>query len=270
MKSYKEVFENLKNKNEGALVAFTVIGDPNYKTSLEITKKIVDAGADILELGLPFSDPIADGQSIQAADVRAINSGINTDKVFEFVKEIRNYTDIPIGLLTYYNLIYQQGINKFYRDSEKAGVNSILIADMPIEESDNIVMESSNNRVNTIFMISPLTNGKRIKRIVAHTSGFIYVVSRLGTTGAKSDLEKSTLILIKRIRKFTNKPLCVGFGISKPEHVKSVIKAGADGAIVGSAIVDLIAKNIKDKEKMLNDVYAYVKDMKKATKNSMT
>ncbi|MBI3027030.1 tryptophan synthase subunit alpha [Candidatus Woesearchaeota archaeon] len=265
MKSYNEVFEKLKRNNEGALITFTVIGDPNYKTSLEIIKKIVDAGADILELGLPFSDPIADGPTIQAADVRALNNGMNTDKVFEFIKEIRNYTDIPIGLLSYFNLVYQRGIEKFYKDAKNAGVNGILIADMPIEESNKIITEAKNNKIETVFMISPLTNNYRIKRIAENATGFVYVVSRLGVTGAKSSLEKSILSLIKRIRHFTNNPLCVGFGVSKPEHVKSVIKAGSDGAIVGSAIVDLIAKNINSKDKMLSKIYYYVKGMKEAT-----
>ena len=265
MKSYNEVFRNLKNSKEGALVAFTVIGDPNYKTSLEITKKIIDAGADIIELGLPFSDPIADGPSIQAANVRALNDGINTDNVFEFVKELRKYTDIPIGFLSYYNLIYQRGIKKFYSDSRKSGVNGILIADVPIEEYNTIFKNAKDTNIDTVFMISPLTDNKRIKKIAKSTTGFIYAVSRLGVTGARSNLEKSTLILIKRIRKFTNKPTCVGFGISKPEHVKSIIKAGADGVIVGSAIVDLIAENINNEEKMLNYIYAYIKSMKVAT-----
>src|SRR3989338_7893313 len=126
MASYKETFKKLKSKNEGALVAFTVIGDPDYKTSIEIVKTIIDSGADILELGLPFSDPIADGRTIQAADVRALNNGMNTDKAFEFVRDLRKYTDIPIGFLTYYNLVYQRGLEKFYQDAHKSGVNSIL------------------------------------------------------------------------------------------------------------------------------------------------
>lgn len=266
MKSYNEVFENLKSKKEGALAAFAVIGDPAYKTSLEITKRIVDAGADILELGLPFSDPIADGATIQAADSRALDSGINTDRVFEFAKEIRKYTGIPIGFLSYYNLVYQRGIKKFYRDSRKAGVNSILIADAPIEESDAILETARQNNIETVFMVSPLTNDGRIKKIARSTTGFIYAVSRLGVTGAKSDLENSALKLIKRIRKHTNMHLCMGFGISKPLHVKNVVSAGADGAIVGSAIVDLIEKNLSNKKKMLDTVYNYIRIMKNATR----
>lgn len=267
MASYKETFNELKNKRQGALVAFTVIGDPDYKTSLEIVKKMIDSGADILELGLPFSDPIADGPTIQAADIRALKSGINTGIAFEFAKAIREYNNkIPIGLLVYGNLIFQRGINKFYQDAAKAGINSVLGADIPLEEADEYIKAAKSNGIDTVFIISPLTPDERIKKIVDKTTGFVYVVSRLGVTGAKSNLENSTLELIKRIKRFTDKPLCVGFGISKPEHVRSVIKAGADGAIVGSAIVELIAKNLNDKRKMLLEIENYAKSMKDATR----
>jgi len=266
MKTYTETFEQLKSRNEGALIPFTVIGDPDYKTSLQIAKTMVDAGADILELGLPFSDPIADGKTIQAADSRALSSGNNTDKVFEFVKELREYTNIPVGFLTYYNLVYQRGVERFYGDSKKCGINSILIADMPIEEYGCLSANPQDYGIDTVFMASPLTTNERIREIAKSTTGFIYVVSRLGVTGARRNLGQSALSLIKRLRKFTEKPLCVGFGISKPEHIKSVIKAGADGAIVGSAIVNLIAKNIYNKEKMLHSISINVKGMKNATR----
>ncbi len=268
MASYKETFNELKNKKEGALAAFAVIGDPDYKTSLEIVKKIIDSGADILELGLPFSDPIADGPTIQAADIRALKSGINTDMAFEFIKEIRKYNEkIPVGLLVYANLILQRGIEKFYKDAADSGVNSVLAADVPMEEADEYITAAKNNNIDTVFIISPLTSDERIKKIAGNITGFVYAVSRLGVTGAKSNLENSTLELIKRIRKHTEKPLCVGFGISRPEHVKAVINAGADGAIVGSAIVDLTARNIGNKEKALAEIESYVKFMKDATKH---
>src|SRR3989338_5983986 len=147
MKSYKEVFAELRNKKEGALAAFVVIGDPDYETSLEVVKQIADSGADILELGIPFSDPIADGKTIQAADVRALESGMNTDKAFEFVNDLRRCTDIPIGFLTYYNLVYQRGPEKFYHDSRKAGVNSVLVADLSIEEADDVIKVSNKTEV---------------------------------------------------------------------------------------------------------------------------
>ena len=268
MNLYKKTFNELKKKKQGALVAFTVIGDPDYKTSLEIAKKMIDSGADILELGLPFSDPIADGKTIQAADMRALKSGMNTEKAFDLIKSVRKYNDnIPIGLLVYGNLIYQRGINKFYDDAARAGVNSILVADVPIEEADDYIKAARKNDIDTVFIVSPLTSNERIKKIVNKTTGFVYVVSRLGVTVARATLGDSTLKLIKRIRKHTKKPLCVGFGISKPEHVKAVINAGADGAIVGSAIVNLIEKNASNTSKMLKKIGVYVKSMKKATES---
>ncbi len=268
MNSYKKTFNELKKKNQGALVAFTVIGDPNYNASLQITKKMIESGADILELGIPFSDPIADGKTIQAADMRALKSGMNTDKAFGLIKNVRKYNrKIPIGLLVYGNLIYQRGINKFYNDAAKSGVNSVLVADVPIEEANDYIKAAKNNKIDAVFIVSPLTSNERIKQIVDKTSGFVYVVSRLGVTGARATLEKSTLGMIKKIRKYTKKPLCVGFGISKPEHVKAVIKAGADGAIVGSAIVSLIEKNASNTGKMLKKIGLYAKSMKKATES---
>ena len=262
MKTYKETFDKLKKKNEGALVAFTVIGYPDYETSLDIVKEIINAGADILELGIPFSDPIADGPSIQAASEKALRNGINTDDAFEFANELRDYTEIPIGFLSYFNLIYQRGIEKFYSDAKKSKVNSVLIADLPIEEYNSF----EKNNIDTVFMITQLTPEKRIKEISALTTGFIYAVSRLGVTGAKSSLDKSALDLIKRIKKISNKPVCAGFGISSPHHVENIIKSGADGAIVGSAIIDIIAKNINNKVKMLDGVGYFVKELKKASK----
>lgn len=267
MKTYQQTFEELKSKNEGALVAFTVVGDPDYDTSLNIVKTLIDSGADILELGIPFSDPIADGPTIQAADIRALSNGINTDKVFEFIKQVRIFSNIPIGLLVYANLIFQRGIDKFYCDAAQAGISSVLIADAPIEETDEYIAAAKKHKICPVFIVSPLTSNERLDKINKETKGFIYVVSRLGVTGARASLEGSTLRLIERIRPFTDKPLCVGFGISNPEHVKSVIKAGADGAIVGSAIINLIENNIGDKEKMLHNIADYVKSMKNAAKN---
>ena len=239
----------------------------DYETSMEIAKKIVDAGADMLELGLPFSDPIADGPSIQAADIRALNSGMDTDKVFKFIGELRSCTDVPIGLLAYYNLVYQRGISKFFSDAKNAEINSVLIADLPIEECNDALKEAKNYGIDAVFMASPLTSNLRIKKIARYATGFIYAVARLGVTGAKAGLGESASVLVKRIRKFTDKPICVGFGISKPEHVREVIASGADGAIVGSAIVDLIAKNLKNKKQMLEDIHNYMHSMKEATKD---
>ena len=259
MKSYKEVFADKKR----ALVPFIVIGDPDYQTSLEIAKRIADSGADILELGIPFSDPIADGPIIQEADIRALKNGMNTDRAFDFISDLRKYTDVPIGILCYYNIIYQYGLDRFYSKASESGINSVLIADAPLEELPDSLKEVAKNKLDSVLMVSPLTSDERISPIASKVTGFIYAVSRLGVTGVSSDLHSSTLELVKRIKKFTDKPVCVGFGISKREHVKAVFDAGADGAIVGSAIVKIIEDNLDDKGKMISEIGKFVKSLKR-------
>jgi tryptophan synthase alpha chain len=263
--SYRKTFSRLRKKKEEALVPFVVIGDPDYKTSMDIVKTIIDSGADILELGFPFSDPIADGPTIQAADTRALRKGIDTLQCFKFIQEIRRFSPIPIGLLVYSNLIYQRGIDRFFADCKKAGVDSVLAADVPAEESSLILKSARRHRVDTVFIVSPLTVGKRLDNILSKTRGFVYIVSRLGVTGARKDLGDSTLSLIRRVKRKTKLPLCVGFGISKPEHVQAVLKAGADGAIVGSAVVKIIEKNARSRKRMLAKLGNFIKGMKKAT-----
>ncbi len=267
MSRYKKTFSKLKKKKEKALVPFVVVGDPNYKTSLEIVKTIMNSGADILELGVAFSDPIADGPTIQAADVRAQQGGMNTDKFFGFVKQIRKFNNkIPIGILIYANLIYQRGIDAFYKGAALSGIDSVLVADMPLEEAGEYIRAARKNKVDTVFIVSPLTSNERLKKITKKVKGFVYVVSRLGVTGARKELQEGTLELLRRVRPQTKLPLCVGFGISKPEHVKAVSEAGADGAIVGSAVVKIIEKNLEDKEKMLKNIEKYIVSMKNSTK----
>lgn len=267
MNRYKSTFQKLKKTKEKALVPFVVAGDPDYKTSLEIAKTIINSRADILELGFCFSEPIADGPTIQTAGVRALKAGANTDRNFNFIGQIRKFNNkIPIGILIYANLIYQRGIEKFYRDAKESGIDSVLVADLPIEEAEPYVKAARKHKVDTVFIVSPLTSNERLKKITKKDRGFVYVVSRLGVTGARQDLQQGTLQLLKRIMPQTKLPLCVGFGISKPEHVKQVCNAGADGAIVGSAIVNIIEKNLKSKKIMMKKIEAYVREMKKAAK----
>ena len=269
MDRYLKKFSRLKKNKEKALVPFVVVGDPDYVTSLDIVKTIIRSGADILELGFTFSEPIADGPTIQAAGIRALGSGINVDKSFDFIRLIRGFDDtIPIGILIYANLVFQRGIDIFYEDAAKAGIDSVLIADLPIEEALPYVKAARKNKVDTVFIVSPLTSNERLMAIIEKVKGFVYVVSRLGVTGARQDLQGSTLDLLKRIRPQTRLPLCVGFGISRPEHVKYVVDAGADGAIVGSAIVKIIENNLNNKKLMLNHIGSFVKELKQATKCS--
>ncbi len=261
MKTYKQVFSELKR---AALIPFFVIGDPDFDASLAIVKTAIDAGADILELGVPFSDPIADGPTIQKADVRALRSGMNVQKALEFIQKVKDYKDIPIGLLMYYNLVYQYGTEKFFSDFHKAGVNSVLIADLSIDDADEITEPAASAGLDTVFMVTPNTEPERMKLIASRTTGFIYTVSLLGVTGSREKLSNVVEGLIGKLKKLTNVPVCVGFGISKPEHAAMIASAGADGVIIGSKIVGLIEKNLGNRKKMLDEISAFLSDVKNA------
>jgi len=259
MKSYKQVFAEL---NRAAVIPFFVIGDPDFKTSLKIVKTAIDAGADILELGIPFSDPIADGPTSQKADVRSLKKGMTVKKALKFIKEIKHHKDIPIGLLMYYNLIYQYGVEKFFRDFHKAGVNSVLVADLSIDDADEVVEPAKKAGLDTVFMVTPNTGQQRLKLIASKTTGFIYAVSLLGVTGSRVKLSGSVKGLIGRIKKETNVPVCVGFGISTPQHAVEVAKAGADGVIIGSKIVAVIEENLNKTNRCLSEIAAFIGKVK--------
>jgi len=266
VESYQEMFKRVKRKNEGAFIPFIVAGDPDFETSLEIVKTFVENGADALEIGFAFSDPVADGPTVQEADLRALNSGMTTKRGFEFIKRIREFTPIPIGLLVYYNLIYQMGIDQFYETALESGVNAVLAADLPPEEAQYAVTASKKYGVQQIFMAAQTTSNERLEKISRLCEGFLYVVAVMGVTGARGNLQVSTVELIERVRNHTDLPLSVGFGISKPEHVANVIKAGADGAIVASAILDIITANLEDKQAMKEKIGKFCRELKEATK----
>ncbi len=267
MSRFQKRFAELKEKGEAGFVPFVVLGDPDEETSLEIIKTLIQSGADALELGFAFSDPIADGKTVQEADQRALASGMNTDKCLELIKRVRQFNeDIPISLLLYYNLIYQKGIEKFYKEAKEAGVDAILAADCPVEETDPLLEAANKTEIDQVFIVSPTTTKKRLEKILKKCSGYVYIVSVLGVTGARASLQKRSIELIKMVRPFSKLPLCIGFGISKPKHVKNVIEAGADGAIVGSAIINIIKKNIGNKEAMLSEIKELALELKKATR----
>jgi tryptophan synthase alpha chain len=265
MSRYQAGFQALRARREKAFIPFFVMGDPDFKTSLEAVKAALHAGADMLELGIGFSDPIADGPSIQAADLRALNAGMTVGRCFGFIEEIRRFSDVPIGLLVYYNLLVRRGVARFCRQAAKAGVDGILAADVPIEEAGPVIEGCRAFGVDPIFMVTPTTTEERLRKILVQAGGFVYLVALLGVTGARGELHPEALQLIRRVRSQTDLPLCVGFGISRPEHVGALSRAGADGAIVGSAIVDLIARNLRAKGRMPDAIRRYVRSMKKQT-----
>ena len=264
---YDLTFEKLAAKNEGAFIPFVTIGDPNAEQSFAIIKTLIDAGADALELGIPFSDPSADGLTIQMAALRALNANINTDVCLDILTRIRAYApDIPIGLLLYGNLVFARGIDNFYRDVAHAGVDSVLIADLPIRESAPFRQAAIANGVAPIFIAPPNASDTTLQKVAEFSAGYTYVLSRVGVTGTETEAEMTGHKLIDVLDKYQAAPAVIGFGISKPEQVKAALATGAKGAISGSAVVKIIENNLTDHQAMLIALTEFVQAMKQATK----
>ncbi|MDP3724943.1 MAG: tryptophan synthase subunit alpha [Nanoarchaeota archaeon] len=264
MDRFQRTFEKIRKEKRIAFMPFLVGGDPNPEKGLEILKEVAKY-SDGLELGLPFSDPVADGPTVQAADTRALKAGVTPDKVFEIVKQLRKETDIPITFLVYANLVYQRGIEKFYKDAKIAGVDGVLVPDVPLEESGQFVQAAKHADIRPIFLITPATNKERRKKILREAEGFIYIVSVLGVTGARAEVEPRTIQLVKNLKQETDLPLVVGFGISTPEHVKTLRMAGADGAIVGSALIKYMEPYYKTPKELQKKLKAYLGAFQKAS-----
>lgn len=255
-----EKFRELKAKNEGALIAYICAGDPTPEASKEYVEALVKGGADIIELGLPFSDPVADGPTIQAGIERALDGGMTPDLFFKTVASFN--TGIPLVVMTYYNLIFKRGLEKFAKDCVNSGITGIIVPDLPPEESGELRKVCEDNGIDLIFLVAPTTTEDRMKNILAKGTGFIYLVARLGVTGARSDIAVSTNELIERVR--TDTPKAVGFGISNGKQASEMISSGADGVIVGSAFVDIIAKG----DDVAGKLEALARELKEGTKNA--
>jgi tryptophan synthase alpha chain len=254
------VFNKLKKP---AFIGFIVAGDPDKETCIRAAMALIDAGADILELGIPFSDPVADGPTIQKADERSLAAGTTVDTVFEIVRELRKKTRVPIVFLVYYTMVYHRGIDRFYKEAHETGVDGILIADMPVEESDDVYETALRYGIDPIFLVTRTTSDERIEKIAARAHGYLYLVAVLGVTGVRDTVSSGAIDLLQRVKKHTGIPLALGFGISTPGHAKICADAGADGVIVGSAIVTLIEKNLGNPDAMTRDLKRYVTHMKK-------
>mgnify|MGYP000732579295 CR=1 FL=1 len=264
MKSYREVFGQLRREGRAALIPFFVIGDPDFETSLGVVKAAVDAGADVLELGIAFSDPIADGPTIQKAGIRAMRAGMTVARALEFIGRVKAYKDVPIGLLMYYNLVYQYGVERFCVNAHAAGVNSILVADLSIDDADEVAGPARKAGLDTVFMVTPNTAEQRMTRIAAATTGFVYTVSVLGVTGSRDELSGQVEGLVGRLKRLTDVPVCVGFGISRPEHAVAVARAGADGVIIGSKVVSMIEQNLGAPGAMKEAIAGFLGDIRVA------
>ena len=247
-------FEALQKEGRAALGAFITAGDPDYDTGLEILLGLADAGADMIEFGVPFSDPMADGPAIQASSLRALKAGMTLKKTLDMVRAFRKKDDAtPIVLMGYYNPIYIYGVGAFLKDAVAAGVDGLIVVDLPPEEEGELCLPAIEAGLNFIYLAAPTTDDARVPRVVEHASGFIYFVSITGITGTKSVVAKDVAGHVARIKRHTKLPVAVGFGIRTPEQAAEIARI-ADGAVVGSALVDVVAKNLDKNGKAMSDL----------------
>jgi tryptophan synthase alpha chain len=268
MSDIAKVFQKLKAQGDGALIGYVTGGDPKPEFTPRIAEALVKGGVDILELGIPFSDPIADGPTIQTASVSALQVGTTPKMVLGMAGEVKRKCDVPVVLLTYFNPVFRMGLKNFFRLASNFGVDGVVVPDLPVEEADEYREAARTCGVDTIFLAAPSTSKQRLFNIVLYTSGFLYLVSHFGVTGAREALEDSTVQLIKRVLPYTagRVPLAVGFGVSKPEHARCIIQSGADGVIVGSAFVNIVHKHQGDVDRMLEEIEKTACKLKEATK----
>lgn len=243
MNRIREKFVSLNNASRKGFIPFVSAGDPDLSTTKEIILALADLGADIIELGVPFSDPMADGPTIQASSMRALKNGITLKDILDTVRSVRSETDLPIVLFSYLNPLYRYGIDRLATEAKDAGIDGILITDVVDEEAAAIRDPLKENGLALISLIAPTTTDERLKKIAENASGFLYAVSRAGVTGARNESSDSAELLVARARKFTDLPIAVGFGISTKEQIEDVWRY-ADAAVVGSAIVAEIERSI--------------------------
>ncbi len=255
MSRITDKFKQLKSERKTALIPYIMAGDPTLQATKKYVLDLEKSGADIIELGVPFSDPLADGPTIQRAAERSLKHGTTLSKVMGLVQEIRKKSEIPLVLMTYYNPVFKYGVELFIKRAVRAGVDGVIIPDLIPDEATDFIRVAKQHELDTIFLLAPTSTRERINKVVASASGFVYFVSITGITGAKLSVGKQMKSTLNAVKKITNKPVAVGFGISSPEEAAIVAKL-ADGVIIGSAIVKLIAKR--------KDINIFVKKIRKA------
>ena len=256
-----KILEAFNNKK--AFIPFVTCGDPDLDTTKEILRELQANGADLIELGIPFSDPTAEGPVIQGANIRALKNGITTDDIFKMVTEVRSEITVPMVFMTYANVIFSYGMDRFFEKCKESGMDGVILPDVPFEEKDEFVNSASAYDVDFISMVAP-TSEDRIAKIASEAKGFIYIVSSLGVTGTRTSISTNVKDLVEKIRSVTDVPCAVGFGISTPEQASQMAEI-SDGAIVGSAIVRIIGQYGKDAPTHVGE---FVKNMKSAYKAS--
>ena len=266
MSRIQDKFNQLKSNNEAALISYIMAGYPSEKATLSAVRGLIRGGTDIIELGFPFSDPIADGPTIQMASTESLNNGTKIDDFFTIVKKIRKESDIPLVLMTYTNILYNQTYQKFISRAKEAGIDGLILPDMAIEESDEYVKAAKKNDMDTIFLVSPNTENNRLKKIIKSTSGFLYMVAVFGTTGVQTKIHKYTIDALKNTKKTANGkiPVGVGFGVSTEKDVQKYVSYGANAVIVGSANIKIMENTPANK--IYSRIKVFTKRLKKETR----
>lgn len=258
MNRIERVFQNAQSQDRSAFVSYVCAGDPNPATSLQVCRALLRSGVDILEIGVPFSDPLADGLTNQLAAQRALEAGTTCEDVFDLVRKIREEDgQTPIVFYTYYNLMFSGGLEAYIAEAKEAGVDGLLVLDLPPEEAGDYVEACRKIEMKTVFLLAPTTPEERVEYIAQNATGFIYYVSRTGVTGVREDLASDLQEMVGMIKRHSDNPLVVGFGIQKPDQVNAVARL-ADGVVVGSAIVNTIKENLEDEGKMLERIESLV------------
>ncbi len=257
-------FQQLQSRNERALVCYVMAGDPSLDKTVEIVHALDDAGVDAIELGVPFSDPLADGPSIQAASQRSLAAGMRVSDVFEVVRRIRKRSEIPIVVMTYCNPAFRYGMARFAADSAESGVDGVIQTDLTPEESGGWIEAARPAGLDTVFLLAPTSTEARIEVVSRLSTGFIYCVSRTGVTGARDAVPADLKAFVYRIKAHSKTPVCVGFGVSRPDHVRQITEF-ADGVVVGSALVDIIGEH-GETANLVDEVRNFAAGLKSATK----
>ncbi len=259
-------FAELRAEGKKAFIPFITAGDPSLEATISLVSTLESAGADIIELGVPFSDPVADGRSIQKSSLRALAGGASLKNVINTVAKIRTQTQIPIAFLTYYNLIFKYGVKEFVQDAVESGVDGAVVANLPPEEASDLISVARKHDFATIFLVAPTSTPERIKLVSEACTGFVYCVSLTGVTGARSQISDLLAPTLRRIKEHSDKPVAVGFGVSTQDQAREV--AGmADGVIVGSAIVNVIEAHADDPDKLLASVRDFAAGLVEAVKS---
>ena len=253
-------FQELRDQGASAFMPYLCAGDPTPELTAKLLFTLEEAGADLIELGVPFSDPIADGPTIQRASERALTHGISLQQILEMVKSLRKKTEIPIALMSYYNPIFRMGEEAFCKAAQDAGVDGVIVPDLPPEEAQQLLEVAPRYNLATVFLVAPTSPPERMQLIASVSTGFVYCVSLTGVTGARAILSDEVAPMIAELRKHTDKPISVGFGVSTPEQATQVAQI-ADGVIVGSAIVNVIEENMEDEGKMLAAVKQFTSNL---------